>query len=61
MRFAIDVAFVSRDGRVLKLRPNMPPWRMAAAVRAFAVIELPVGALDRADTQPGDALRISGI
>ena len=59
MRFAIDVAFVARDGRVLKLRRNMPPWRMAAAVRAFAVIEMPIGALARADTQPGDALRIS--
>ena len=61
MRFAIDVAFVSRDGRVLKVRPNVPPWRMAAALRGFAVIEMPVGALARADTQSGDALRISGI
>ena len=60
MRFAIDVAFVSKDGRVLKLRPNIPPWRMAAALRAFAVIEMPVGALARADTQSGDVLRISG-
>ena len=31
MRFAIDVAFVARDGRVLKIRRAMPPWRMAAA------------------------------
>ena len=61
MRFAIDVAFVSRDGRVLKVRPNVPPWRMAAALRGFAVIEMPVGALARADIQSGDALRISGI
>jgi uncharacterized membrane protein (UPF0127 family) len=61
MRFPIDVAFVSRDGRVLKVRPNLPPWRMAAAVRAFAIVEMPVGALARTDTQPGDALRIAGI
>ena len=60
MRFAIDVAFVSKDGRVLKLRPNIPPWRMAAALRAFAVIEMPVGALAHADTQSGDVLQISG-
>ena len=45
MRFAIDVAFVSKDGRVLKVRPNVPPWRMAGALRGFAVIEMPVGAL----------------
>jgi uncharacterized membrane protein (UPF0127 family) len=61
MRFAIDVAFVSRDGRVVKVRPNVPPWRMAAALRGFAVIEMPVGALARADIQSGDVLRISGI
>ena len=61
MRFAIDVAFVARGGRVLKLRRDMKPWRMAAAWRGFAVIELPAGALDRADTRPGDGLRIAAI
>ena len=59
MRFAIDVAFVSKDGRVLKVRPNVPPWRMAGALRGFAVIEMPVGALARADTRSGDVLQIT--
>ncbi len=58
MRFAIDVAFVTRDGRVLKIRRAMPPWRMAAAWRGFAVVELAAGALERADVQPGDLLRV---
>jgi len=58
MRFAIDVAFVSRDGRVLKVRKAMPAWRMAAAWRAFAVVELPAGALERAGVQRGDVLRV---
>ena len=61
MRFAIDVAFVAKDGRVLKLRPNMPPSRIAAAWRGFAVIELPVGALESADIQPGDTLRVAAM
>jgi uncharacterized protein len=61
MRFAIDVAFVSRDGRVLRVRPAMRPWRIAAAWRGFAVIELPAGALDRAATRTGDTLRIATI
>jgi uncharacterized membrane protein (UPF0127 family) len=59
MRFVIDVAFVARDGRVLKLRRDMPPWRVAAAWRAFAVIELAAGALERTDTRPGDTLQIA--
>lgn len=61
MRFAIDVAFVAKDGRVLALRHDLRPWRIAAAWRGFAVVELPVGALDRADTRPGDTLRITAL
>ena len=61
MRFAIDVAFVSREGRVVKVRRAMPPWRMAAAWRAFAVVELASGGLDRAGVQPGDMLRVDVI
>jgi uncharacterized membrane protein (UPF0127 family) len=59
MRFAIDVAFVARDGRVLKVRPAVPPWRMTGSLRAFAVIELPAGALAAADTLRGDTLRVT--
>lgn len=58
MRFSIDVAFVSRSGEVLRVRRDMPPWRIAAAWRGFAVVELASGALDRSDTRQGDMLRI---
>ena len=61
MRFAIDIAFVAKDGRVVKVRRDVRPWRLAAAWRAFAVVELPVGALERAGVQPGDLLRIDAI
>jgi hypothetical protein len=61
MRFAIDVLFVSKDGRVLKAWRHVKPRRIAAAWRAHAVIELPAGAIDRSDTQPGDRLQISGV
>jgi hypothetical protein len=58
MRFAIDVAFVAKDGRVLKVRRAMPPWRMSAAWARVCVVELAAGALDRAGVQPGDLLRV---
>jgi uncharacterized membrane protein (UPF0127 family) len=61
MRFIIDVAFVGKDGRVIKLRRDMPPRRIAAAWRAFAVIELAAGALARTDTQRGDTLQIAAL
>lgn len=58
MRFPIDVAFVTRGGRVVKTRASVKPWRVAAALRAYAVIELPAGTLARCDTVPGDTLAI---
>lgn len=61
MRFAIDVIFVARDGRVLKLCRELRPWRIAAALRGFAVVELPGGALDRAEIRPGDTLRLASL
>jgi hypothetical protein len=54
MRFAIDVLFVSREGTVLRVRSAMPPWRLAAAWRGFAVIELAAGAAAAAQTVAGD-------
>lgn len=48
MRFAIDVLFLDRRGRVLSVRENLPPWRIAGPVRgAEAVLELPAGAIRR--------------
>lgn len=58
MRFAIDVAFVTREGRVVKTRAAVRPWRMTGALRAFAVVELPAGALALTDTVPGDVLAV---
>jgi uncharacterized membrane protein (UPF0127 family) len=59
MRFAIDVLFVARDGRVLKLYPALPAWRIAFAFRAFAAIELPAGTAAACDTRPGDTLTLA--
>jgi uncharacterized protein len=56
MRFAIDIAFVRRDGSIVKVYKALPPWRMAAALRAFAVVELPAGALEATGTVVGDTL-----
>jgi len=59
MRFSIDVVFAARDGRVLKARRGVSPWRVAAAWRAFAAIELPAGTIERTGTRHGDRLEIA--
>jgi hypothetical protein len=56
MRFPIDVAFVARTGRILKVRRDLPPWRIAAAWRGYAVVELPAGTLARSETGPDDTV-----
>lgn len=56
MRFAIDILFVRRDGRVIKVRSAVRPSRLVASLRAFAVIELPAGALEQSGTMRGDTL-----
>ena len=58
MRFPIDVAFVTRDGRIVKACAGLKPWRLAGALRAHAVVELPAGTLARQDTLAGDVLTI---
>jgi len=58
MRFPIDVAFVARDGRVVKVRHQLRPWRMSGAIRSYAVIELPAGTLAAADTVAEDVLSL---
>ena len=56
MQFAIDVAFVDRNGQVIRARAAIAPWRIQAALRAFAVVELAAGVLQRSDTRVGDRL-----
>ena len=59
MRFSIDLAFVDKAGRVVKTYQSVKPWRVAGALRAYAVVELAAGSLARNDTIPGDTLEIT--
>ena len=54
MRFPIDIVFVTRAGRVLKVRHCVPARRLAIALRAFAVVELAAGCAARQELRPGD-------
>ena len=54
MRFPIDVVFLARDGRVLKVCSAVKPWRMAFAPTAFGVVELPAGTARRCEARKGD-------
>lgn len=57
MRFPIDIAFVSREGRVLSVRRNVGPWRIALRLGAFAVVEMPANSTT--ELLPGHTLSAS--
>jgi hypothetical protein len=59
MRFAIDIIFAARDGRVLKIRKAVPPRRIAGSLRAFAVVELAAGQIELSDTRVGDSIEVA--
>jgi len=58
MKFTIDVLFLSKKHKVMKIRPNMKKRRIALSLMAHSVLELPAGTLDRTGTQKGDQLQL---
>ncbi len=56
MKFRIDVVFLSKKRKVLKIRKDMKQWRMACCLTAHSVLEFPAGTLDQTGTVPGDQL-----
>jgi len=59
MKFAIDVLFLNRELKVVRVMENLKPWRLSPWVfRAHSVLELAAGHL-KGSTQVGDQLQIS--
>jgi uncharacterized protein len=59
MRFTIDAAFLSRELRVVRVIPDLVPWRATRLHRGAAMaVELPRGTLARTGTREGDALEL---
>ena len=56
MRFPIDVVFLDQSNNVVKVVPNIKPWRMVPPVSgAQSALELPTGTIDgNKDIREGD-------
>jgi uncharacterized membrane protein (UPF0127 family) len=60
MRFAIDIVFLDRSNRVLRINHNLKPWRVSSMViGARKALELEAGAAARSATVEGDKLELS--
>ena len=53
MRFPIDAVFLDREGEVVGVEANLPPWRTAKRRGAKAVLELPAGEAAATRIEPG--------
>lgn len=59
MTFAIDALFLDRDGRVIHLINEMPPFRLSRIVwRGQDILELPAGKIIETGTLLGDDIQI---
>jgi uncharacterized protein len=62
MRFPIDVIFLDKTSRVVKVIPGMKPWRAALGGReAHSALELNGGSAEAAGLEVGDTLRIAEV
>lgn len=60
MAYAVDVAFLDADGRVVRSIARLGPWRVGlGGAGAVHALELPAGRLDETGTVPGDRLHWS--
>ncbi|MER3438366.1 MAG: DUF192 domain-containing protein [Chloroflexota bacterium] len=60
MRFPIDLIFLDKNNRVVKIRASVPPWRFDFT-SAAAVIEMNGGAAAQAGIAVGDELRLQPV
>jgi uncharacterized protein len=60
MRIPLDVAFLDRDGKVLRVYHGIRPWRVSRIVGgAKTAVELRAGTLRTADVEAGTVLRFA--
>lgn len=61
VHFPIDVIFMDRDNKVVKVLHNFKPWRFSwIYFKAVRTLELPAGKVPE-DVRPGDQLEVLGV
>ncbi|MEH7225118.1 DUF192 domain-containing protein [Bacillus sp. JJ1566] len=55
MRFPLDIVFLDKENRIVDVRHNLQPWRIAIPKkRAYSTLELPAGTIKKNNIQIGD-------
>jgi uncharacterized protein len=58
MRFSLDIVFIDRESRVVKVVRDLKPFRFSGARGSHFVLEMAAGALVNTDLGRGDCLLI---
>ena len=58
MRMSLDIVFCDEDLRVVKVVPDLAPWRMAACAQARYVLEIGPGEARRLAIEAGTVLAV---
>jgi hypothetical protein len=60
MRFPIDVLYVDKRDRVVRVQRGIKPWRIGPlrTKGSHYVVELPTGTVEQTGTSPGDQIEI---
>jgi uncharacterized membrane protein (UPF0127 family) len=61
MKFVIDVIYLNKQKKILKMRPNMGKNRISFCLTAHSVLELPAGTIEKTGTLVGDELDFEKI
>jgi len=61
MRFPIDLAYLDGSYRVIKVVPELKPWRLSGCLKARAVLEMNAGCAERAGLRPGRRIRFEPL
>jgi uncharacterized membrane protein (UPF0127 family) len=61
MRFALDVIYLDREDTVVKVVPDLVPWRFSAASGGHTVIEMAAGATKGLGIEAGDRLVLTPL
>lgn len=60
MGIRLDVIFLDRENKICKLEEGLKPWKlMVRSGRAYSVIEMPCGTIEKTGTELGDVLDLN--
>ena len=61
MKFPIDIVFFDRNYRVLKISPEINPFRLSGCFKAYGAIETAAGSAEKKGIKPGAIVDFRGL